>query len=245
MTTALDIITRGFRESNTIPLGQTPNANLEAEAFAKLKSLISSAYGNEVGEKLADWPVGLGNYTETLPYWSSGQWQYPRPNSRLLLNLTESTTLYLPHNPQDGARLAVVDNGNNLATYNLTLDGNGRRIEGANSVTLSTDGLLRSWMFRADLGQWVVLTALGATSEDMPFPEEFDDYFITKLAMRINPVYGRSLSEESKMHLSDMLSQLQARYTQRVNMPCDRGAIQMNTRTPGRPIDPYNPPFGY
>lgn len=244
MTTALVIITDSLRESNTIPLGAVPNTNQVAEGLRRLKALVASVYGADVGAPLVDWPVGVEDYQDSMSGWSESSWAYPRANSRLICNLGAATTVYFPLNPQDGARMSVVDRAGNFATYNLTVHGNGRTIEDALSKVLNTSAT-KDWFYRADQGTWVAMASLADENAAMPFPEEFDDYFVTKLAMRTNPQYGRAMSAESATRLVEMQQQIMARYRQTRSVHADPSVLVTNRTTYGRPTDPYNPGFGY
>lgn len=130
---------------------------------------------------------------------------------RLVLNLDAAATVTLHPSPYDGQRLAVLDAGQTLATNNLTLDANGRRIEGQQTLMLDTDGDTREWLYRADLGNWVKMGDL-ALGDDLPFPSEFDDYFSIVLAMRLSPRYGQAIAPPSTEWLQAMSNQLEARY---------------------------------
>lgn len=244
MTAALQIITDAFRESNIIPENATPNTQQVTDGLRRLQNLINSAAGFDVGSSLREWPVGAGGYTDSMSGWSSAQWAYPQANVRLVTRLDSAQTIYMPFQPRDGARLAVVDSADNLGTYNLTLDGNGRTVENAATAVLATNGMSRSWMYRADLGDWVRVANLADEDAEMPFPEEFDDYFTIKLAMRVNPRYGRSLAAESTARLQEMETAIKARYRQRRNIHADTPVLAQNKRRMGRAVDPYNPGFG-
>jgi hypothetical protein len=244
MATALVILEDAHRESNITPMGATLNATQITESLRRLKALIASALGDDIGHPLEDWPVGVANYDDSMSGWSSADWAYPRSNVRLVLNIDSVQSIYLPFQPEDGARIALVDSGGNLATYNVTVYGNGRKVEGAASVTLSTDGESREWFYRADLGDWKLVSELADETVDMPFPSEFDDYWVMRLAMRLNPRYGRALTDESKARLAEVRNQIQARYTQRRRIHVEPGALQTNRASYGRPVDPYNPGFG-
>lgn len=244
MTTALEIIEDAFRECNITPLGAALSDNMAAEGFRRLKALISSALGDDIGAPLKDWPVGVENYNTSMQGWNSNDWSRPRANVRLVLNSGAADVVYMPFQPEDGARLGVVDSAGTLATNNLTLDGNGRRIEGAGTVTLNEDSLAREWFYRADLGDWVRVTELADTAADMPFPTEFDDYWVMRLAMRLNPRYGRTMKDENKARLAEVTNQIQARYAQKRDVHCEPGALQMNRMSYRGYVDPYNPGFG-
>lgn len=205
MTTASSIITDAYRESNLIPMGNSPNANQITEALGRLNTLLSSTIGNEAGDAFSDLNIG-GTFDQS---WDTTY--YVPSNVRLVLNISSPLTLKLHPQPFEGQRLSVVDAGGTLGSDNLTLDGNGRKIEGGASVVLSTNGDTRQWFYRADLGEWVKCATL-IIDDDIPFPPEFDDYFITMLALRLNPRYGQALAAETLETLKRSRNQLRARY---------------------------------
>lgn len=217
MTLVSSIITAAYRESNLIPLVATPNANQETEGLNRLNSLIQSVVGNEAGNGLNEYTINdvVGTYDEEsfLTTWIPD-------NARLMLTLGEAKTYKLDPFPKEGQRVAVVDVGDTLDTYNVTLDGNGRKIEDAATLVLSDEGLSREWLYRSDLGNWVRIATL-TTSDELPFPLEFDDYFITMLALRLNPRYGQMLTPESREALARSKKQLTARYNHKQEIESD------------------------
>jgi hypothetical protein len=225
MTAVSRIIQQAYRESNLIANGTEPSADQVTEALERLNSMIAALMGFEVGDALFDWPVGNENLSASTT-WNSEQWTRVVAQARILVNLQQATTLFLPPNPDDGARLAIVDARGLLATFNYTLDANSRLIEGSTQLVLNEANLNREWMYRADLGQWVRFSTLIST-DDLPFPVAFDDFFITKLAMRLNPRYGRSISEGTAVMLASQESKLRARYHQTREVPADLGAVFM------------------
>lgn len=230
MTYTPVIIKDAYREGNLRPIGKEPTADQSTEGLVLLNRLVAGVYGYEVGDPFFDWPVGTSDTVDTTS-WTQNQWQYLLPNVRLIALQNTAQTLYLPPDPDDGARLAIVDPGNRLAANPITLDGNGRTIEGTATKVLNTDGLDSIWFYRADRGGWVLLSTLtGDVAEEFPFPEEFDTYFITKLAMRINPRYGRAMDEQSAMALERALRQLRARYRQQQVIPADLGVLNLTSR---------------
>lgn len=243
MSTASEIITQAYRESNLIAISKSPKEAEQTEALARLNVLISGVLGQGVGENLADWHVGTENIEGGLPGWGAYEWSRPRQNVRLLVSSSEAQTIYLPPAPDNGARIAVIDVLGNFATRNFTILGNGRLIEGAQSVTLNTDGITRSWLYQADVAQWMRVESLELESE-MPFPSEFDDIFITKLAMRLNPRYGRKVDQQTVQAMNDGLTSLQARYRQRRNVSVSKAVLNIGgasgrSRVGGSIIDPY------
>lgn len=220
MTLVSEIIKAAYRESNLIPLAATPSANQTTEALNRLNPIILTSLGFEAGDELADVNYG-GDYSQSDSF---GSWV--PDNVRLVFNLSSAVTINLDPHPFDGQRLAFVDAAGNLATYNVTVDGNGRNVEGASSVTLSTNGDSRQWMYRADTGNWVKIEALDS-SDEMPFPAELDDYFIISLAVRLNPRHGLVIPAESLEALKRYKTVLRTRYRNR-NMftPTDPGLVK-------------------
>jgi len=143
-----------------------------------------------------------------------GEWFVPK-NTRLMLNLDSAVQVYLPPDPNDGTRFAVIDVAGALSATNLTVNGNGRNIEGVSTLVLNEDGMAREWFYRADTGNWVRTTPL-IEGDTAPFPEEFDDFFITMLAIRLNPAYGVALDGQSQQALQRARTQMRARYRQEI-----------------------------
>ncbi len=228
MTTALDIIKQAYRESNLIAIGTDPTEAEQTEALPRLNTIVSSVLGAEVGEQLNDWPVGTVGI-ENAEGWTSNQWKYLPANIRVIVNGATAQTLNLPPMPSDGARVAVVDVRGTLAAQPITLNGNGRLIEGATSVVLSTNNLARSWLYRADLGKWMRVEALSLGSE-MPYPIDFDDVFISMLAMRLNPRYGRSVDQQTVATYDRAVRRLKGRYRQRTVIPADPAVLFMSVQ---------------
>jgi len=222
MTLVSSIIKDAYRESNLKAIGTTPSTEEYNEALPRLQSLVSSMLGNEAGVKLDVIPIGRNNISQPSgwPYYDglpNQDWYVPL-NKRLALNLTTDVTVALHPLPQDGSRLAVSDISGNLGTYNFTINGNGRTIEGVDSLILNTSDIKQEWFYRDDTGNWARISNLELTDE-FPYPVEFDDMFIILLAARLNSRNGVELDAGSQMILSRSRKQFQARYQQ--NIPID------------------------
>lgn len=239
MSVAGDIIQAALRETNIIPIGTTPSGAEQTEALDTLNRLISSIMGYELGEPLQDWvfpapqrtapvaanypqfPYPLSNYPEVMPIPygydpAFNQTPYPPSNSRIVFGGL-SGTLYFPEQPADGARMGLIQgsgagDGGSAGSV-LTLDGNGRTIEGTPQITLTDPVPQKNWFYRADLGDWIALQTLGV-NDTMPFPQEFDDFFVTMLAIRLAPRYGKTVQPESVKYALDALKRLKAKYAQ-------------------------------
>lgn len=205
MTTASEIITAAYREGNLLGINASPTTAQQTEGLSLLNTILLVAIGFDAGQELSPLNVG-GPYND-----AEIAANFIPENAQLVLNLTSAQSLRLHPRPYDGQRVAVADVGQNLSTYNLTLDGNGRTIEGAATKVLSTDGSALQWLYRADLGDWKAIGAL-ALSDALPFPIEFDDYFRALLAARLNPRYGQELQQGSAMWFDEMQRRFEARY---------------------------------
>jgi hypothetical protein len=214
MTIVSTIILQALRETNIIAITANPTPPEAAEGLDRLQSVILSVLGNEVGYVLEDWSVAnVASITKPSGFVQNPAGFTVPAQARLACKLTAATTLNLDPQPQDGQRLAVVDAGDNFATFALTLNGNGRLIDGGTAVVLDQDLARRQWVYRSDQANWIAVEPL-SPNDEMPFPPEFDDYFIIMTAMRLNPRMGVSLTEESKLRLSQQRDQLLVRYNQ-------------------------------
>jgi hypothetical protein len=230
VTTVAQIIDDAFRASNLVAVGASPNTNQQAEALRYLSRIVKSVFGNEAGEEFMNLPIGRTGIERPAGYpWygdnPDGEWYIPE-NTRLMVNLEASTELFLHPAPDDGSRFAVIDVAQNFDTATLTISGNGRRIDGQTSVTLDTPGLNQEWFYRGDIGEWVSYAPIDINGV-FPFPEEFDEFFITMLALRINPSYGTMMDSQTQEVMRRSKAQLRARYSQTIFMPVERGLLRM------------------
>lgn len=233
MTTIRTIITDAYGETGIIGDGSDPSAEQLTKALRRLNALYASFFGAELGENLTTVNYGTAGLTNSYAISeddsSDIKSTYLPTNIRLVLNNEVATTLYLDPNPDDGARFAVVDNAGNLATYNVTVNGNGRHIENASSVTLNTNSLNREWFYRADLGNWVRIADL-TEDDESPLPSAFDDLLVTALALRLNPAYGAQTSQEMVDVFSRMKRLFKARYIQHREVNSEDALLYLPTR---------------
>jgi len=231
MTTIRQIITSAYREGGIIQIGMTPDADQLAEGLDRLQATVRSLFGNELGDPLYDVQYGSNGLTrsDSRAYDVSSRIDasYVPSNVRLLVRSGQPKTIYLPPNPRDGARVAVVDGSGNFNTNNLTVDANGRKIAGAGSVVLDTDNEIKEWFYRADLGEWKEVSSFDV-GDDSPFPLEFDDFLSIKLILRLNPRYLAKADEQTIMEYRRMRAQFRARYTQREEVPSELALARIN-----------------
>lgn len=228
MTIVSEIITDAYRLNNITPIDNTLSAAQQFEALKYLNRIVKSIFGTEFGEKLQNYRIGISNITTPVVANDLNIFTqvYVPSNSRLILNLNSATSVSLDPFAQDGARFAISDASSNLASYNLSLYGNGNTIEGATSLLLNTNGLDKEWFYRADLSNWMPLSSL-LISDTFPFPEEFDDFFVTLLNIRLNPAYDIQDSSISADLFKRIRKKLKARYSQKKAAPSERGIVRM------------------
>ncbi len=233
-TQVSEIIVQAFREGNFTAVGETTTSEELTEAVPRLRNLISSLLGVELGEAYRDWYVPTTHIPEAplrhpltptgTGTTSADTWAYPPANSRLVVSISSAKTVYFPAAPLDGARMAYSDVA---STANMTLDGNGRLIEGAASLTGASSTFHgRKWLYRADLSNWILLGLLGPTSE-VPLPPEFDDLLVCGMAMRLAPRFQTQPDEVIIQRYADMLGRLKKRYKQSERMPTSLELRQM------------------
>lgn len=215
MTLISSIIQDAFRESNIIPLAVAPSTNQATEALRLYNAILGSLFGSDVGENLQDYPLGnFGRDTsaEYCPIVTTDRgFKQPPINVRFIAVNDQPITMDLSVRPQDGSRYGILDPYGRLASVPVTLNGNGRTIDGNPTFVAGTNGLSREWVYRADLGMWMQLTDKLATDEN-PFPKDFDDMFVILLAIRLDPRYGRSLSDLSQSIFRAARAKFLARY---------------------------------
>lgn len=231
MTTVSQIVTDAYRQSNLLAIGASPTSPQQTEALRYLNRVVKSVFGHEIGESLTAFPIGRVNISRPagFPWYDpipDNNWFIPK-NCRLVFNLDESIDLYLHPAPNDGTRFAVTDIAGSFAANPVTIYGNGNLIGGAATATLNTNGLDAEWFYRADTGNWVQYAPL-LIDDSFPFPEEFDDFFITMLAIRLNPAYGASIDGQSQAVLTRATKQIRARYSQNMPTPSETGLIRLS-----------------
>lgn len=243
MTAATSLIQSAYREGNLIAVGASPTSAEQTEALLLLNNFVRGIYGYEMGENLSDWEAPsiqrTASQPTTYPQWplndaypqgdafspfngSTGFAPFPPKNRRIVWGGV-TMTIYFPDKPQDGSRMAFVqgsgagDTGAPGAI--LTLDGNGRQTQDPadknfkNTITLTNPAVANQWLYRSDLGQWLLVADLILTDQ-CQFPSDFDDFFITALAIRLAPRYNKVVASETAKTGLDALKRLKARYRQ-------------------------------
>ncbi len=241
MTLVSTIIRDAFRESNLIAITAQPTEAEQAEGLSLLNRLLASVFGTDAGEQLDGIVIGRGNISRPSGYpWyeqvpDATDWFVPA-NVRLYLNLTSAQTVWLDPNPQDGQRWAFIDKSANMATFPLTVNGNGRSIENLTSKVYNTNSQAREFIYREDLGNWQVITPLEADDE-FPFPQEFDDKFIIELSGRINPRNATQMDQQSVQRYGTVNRNFKARYRQGNEWGSELGLIRLPSQRRRNIID--------
>ncbi len=233
---AQQAIARAYREAAIKPIGTVPTVEEYTEGLERLNGFLDSLFGAEISEQLSDIqvprnlrattnaadPIAL-SYPDNLTAFNqpgepasqandTGQVTIP-PNSRIVWGGTTATTIYLPEYPQDGARLALASVG---ATATLTLNANGRLIEGATTRAIPTTTTTGEWFYRADTANWVAIAPLELTSES-PLPATFDRLLVTGTAIALTALDEIKVSSGTMFTYERLLKLCKQRYAQNAN----------------------------
>lgn len=198
-----DIITRAYRADNIIPLGKAPSTAEMAEGLQNYQMFVASLFGNDIGRLLQPWetpPAPTSRYPSRFPLYPENPsvafineeqiWRNPPPNSNIITNAAIGGSVYFPPTPSNGAQMALINVGADFVTNPLVLDGNGRLIEGAATLTISaapTGPIV--WFYRDDLANWVRVTDLAIDSDSI-LPSKFDDFMVCGMAVYISGTNG-------------------------------------------------------
>lgn len=213
-----ECISAAYREADVTVVGNDPTDNEFAEALVLLNNYCVRLFGTEFGENILDWPVppptGQRCVPDDLVSRNMGTTWYdtPRTNSRLLLAISEALTVKMPATPNDGSQIMLVDVGS--AAVNLTLSGNGRLIEGQATLVDTPQALNgRRYFYRSDLASWKLVAALALT-DALPLVEDFNDLFVSYLAIRLAPRNAQDTVTETATVYKNLLKAARARYRQ-------------------------------
>jgi hypothetical protein len=177
------IIARAMRMLGTLAPGDNPSAADLADAMTALNTLKRSLFGTVIGPVLSSYVLTRTSGQAE----NGGEYAFP----------ATAFTLAAPLNPRAGARFGVVDANLSFPSGNLTLNPNGRLIQGqASNLTLSTSGFAGRWWYRADTGNWV-LEADYATADDVvEFPDNLIAFLPYMLAVAFAPEFNSELRQD-------------------------------------------------
>lgn len=236
MTIASDLVAQGYRELNITAVGTQPSTAQAAEGLARLNNNVRGLYGTVLGEMLQDWefpapqrtapvaanfpqlpyPQGLDGSLLSLPLSTSpgaSVTPYPPQNSRIVFAGKTAMTVYFPEQPDDGARMGLIQGATGPSAVNLTLDGNGRLIDGTKTFVVATPIAHMRWLYRADLGDWRPMAQLLGTDQS-PFSPDMDEFLVASLAIRLAPGYEKPVRPETAAAYKAGLTAFRARYRQ-------------------------------
>lgn len=226
-------VERAYREAAIKRIGDVPTADEYTEGLDRLNGFLDSLFGAEIGRLLSDvqaplvqrtasqpnadfhqpFPNSLSNIDQPLSAMESrslGERILPA-NSRILWRGTVAETVYFPSNPEDGARMAVVNTG---ATATLTLNGNGRLINGSNTVPLGPAAPAITYFYRADLANWIPLAQLTLT-DALPLPAEFNRLAICGTAISLTALDEIKPTDGTMFMFNRLMKRCKERYLQR------------------------------
>lgn len=211
-TTCLDTITHAMRSIGVLAIGRELKAAEAVEGLFRLQAIIDGLFGNGVGLKLTDTDV-TGDVDVAT-------------DSRNLVAATNAITLTFPQSPANGARVQIKDMAGNFATYPVTIDGNGRHVEGSATATISMNGTDTTWVYIADDANWAKVAPLALT-DTMPIAD--DEFFTLNLAKRMAPTYGAQFVDD--VGLLRAANRIRARFSSSVVIPCDDAVRYLSTQS--------------
>lgn len=227
MTKASELVVQAYREINLTPLGAALTPDQATEGLTLLDRYITSLYGFELGEFKMDWPTPPSPTSPTaarFPLFPASEklpdnvWPFPPSNVNILLTLVSDTTIYLQQNPDDGARMSLINIGGTTPDI-LTVDGNGRLVQGASTLSGTADTLNQTkLLYRADLGDWIAIVNMADDTES-PLPKEYDTLLSFGIADRLASRNGRKLDNSQRLEFSRILRRLKAQYRQTIPQP--------------------------
>lgn len=211
MGTANDVITDALRRPGTIAPGETPSASEAAQALARLNAMCVDMFDGwtPLTDKRLTASVRLRD--EDYNFVATGV----------------AATITLPADPREGQRVGVYDGAGTLATYPVTLNANGKRIENAASVTVSTNGLSRQWFYRADKG-WTRIADVAVGDEPI-FP--FHDGLGAMLAIELAESYGTPVGPVLARAAEKARARLNLRFNRRKPVACDEAVLLLSVPT--------------
>jgi hypothetical protein len=221
MATLTDIINGALYKLGAIPEGQAASSFQAARGLEFLQDYLYSlplvGYGGRLDEE---------SVTESLTV------DVP---VRLLVSASSAITVTLPKNPYNGYTVEIIDVEDNFATYNVTLARNGRKIAGsAANATLSSDGAAVRYVYRADLGDWLLWDDSLSASDSVPLPAAFDESLKSVLAFELASVLGIDLSEPARASIpgkADIASRrIAAAFGPKRRLRADAGLLNLPSR---------------
>jgi hypothetical protein len=180
----LQVIERAFRIHGTLAAQASPTAADAAMGLVAFNALKRSWFGTLIGPRLG--PLSLS----VTPGQAENGGEYQIPGGAAF-------TVTAPLNPKSGARFGVVDAALAWTTYPLTVQPNGRLMQGsAANTTISTAGQNTRWWFRGDTGNWIVEADFATLTSAIEFPDPVIAYMPYMLAVAIAAELGADVRQE-------------------------------------------------
>jgi hypothetical protein len=175
-----DVIARAMRLNGSLASGDMPMADELTDALEAFNTMQRAWFGTIIGPRLtAQSATGSSAQAE-----NGGEYMIPGA----------AFTLTAPAGPRAGARFGAVDATLDFATHNLTVDPNGRLIEGAAAnLVISANGDNRRWWFRGDVGGWVREADYTDPSDAISFPDSLIAYMPYMLAVVLASEFNTEL----------------------------------------------------
>jgi len=179
------VIARALQMHGQIAQGNSPDAGLAGDMLVALNTMKRAMFGTLIGPRLSPLaaPAGTSGQAE-----NGGEYQIPGG---------ANYTLTAPLNPRSGARFGVVDAGQDWTSFPLTVNPNGRLINGAAAnITIGVSGQNTRWWFRGDTGAWIAEADFASLTSTIEFPDVLIAYLPSMLAVAIAPDFDLDVAPE-------------------------------------------------
>lgn len=206
-------------------------ATLTELATQALRKLFVVADGES--PEVSDLSVALGHLRHVLarlPEYGGGRAMVERTTSESetvdadtrTISTVSGIVLTFPSTPRAGTRVGIAP-----LTGTATVKSLDRKIEGAAASVLVS--LPSVWIYREDLIDWVLVTALSDTN-DSPWPSDCDSALVDLTAMESAPAFQVSIGPELGAAIENSKAFLRAKY----NRPGVIKAVDLYPRTVAR-----------
>ena len=211
MATLSELATRALKELSLIVAGESADSADLSDAEDVILDLVVKLPEYGGGREMVDVETSISATAKA---------------EQRVLCQAGSITITAPHSPRDGERFSVFP----IAGGTITVTPYRRKIEddtASLSVTANT-----TWAYRADLGDWVKVTAL-TNSSDSPYPAWCDLPLIHFTAMEIANQFEVPISPQLAAKIEASTALMSAKYSRPREVDFN-SALPQSTRGPGR-----------
>lgn len=190
MTKVSVLATRSLRFLGVVVGGDTPETEDQSIAETELLDLLKLLPEYGAGREYRELETSVGVTVES--------------DVRLIATVS-GIVITTPENPKDGSRFMIIP-----VAGAVSVVPEGRKIQGSSSTITVTSP--SQWVYRADLGDWLLVTGL-TNASDSPYPDWVDGPLVKLNAGEIAPIFAMSLTSDQYRKIEDARMLLAAHYS--------------------------------